>query len=109
MIKKRARTSEAVESKELEAKIEQFASKAEPVLDESSDEPKKRRLKRELVFRRMTFSLNDTVDDQINDIGSKPTIFTVTRSEVVKSAIMYLHEKTDEQIIEILKRFRHKR
>ncbi len=109
MIKKRERTIGVTDEKELDAQIEQFASKAELSLEESIDEPKKRRLKRELFFRRLTFSLNDTVNDQIDDIGSKPTIFTVSRSEVVKSAIMYLHEKTDDQIIEILKRFRHKR
>ncbi len=92
MVKKRERNTD------IDAKIEKFAAGADPLTDQVQES--------KAVFKRTTFSLTENLNKKIDELVLVPRTFRTSRSEVVKAAVLSLAEMPEEEIVEILKRYK---
>ena len=92
MVKKRERNTD------IDTKIERFAAGA--------DTPTEPVLESKAVFKRTTFSLTENLNKKIDELVLIPRTFRTSRSVVVKAAVLSLAELTEEEIVEILKRYK---
>ena len=57
-------------------------------------------------FKRLNFSLDEAVDQEIERLSLIPRTFRATRSDVVRAGIAALAAMTDEQISELMEKGR---
>lgn len=93
MVKKRDRPLN------IESKIESFASGA--------DLSVKSTMESKAVFKRTTFSLTDALNKKIDNIVLIPRTFRLSRSEVIKAAVMHLSELSDDEVVDILSKYKN--
>lgn len=93
MVRKRDRSAV------IESKIESFAAGAESTVLVEQQISK-------AVFKRTTFSLTDDLNKKIDELVLKPRTFRTSRSELVKTAVMFLSDRSDDEIITILETYR---
>lgn len=58
----------------------------------------------EAVFKRLTFSLDDDIDKEINELSLIPRSFRATRSDVVRAAIALLRAQGESEIADLIKK-----
>lgn len=58
------------------------------------------------VFKRVTFSLTDSISEEIDRLSLIPRGFRASRSDVVRAGIAALAAMTEEQIVELLDKAR---
>lgn len=92
MVKKRDRSAA------IDAKIERFAAGADAIAAPVQES--------KAVFKRTTFSLTENLNKKIDELALMPRTFRSSRSEVVKAAVLSLAELSEEEIVEILKRYK---
>ena len=92
MVKKRDRSAV------IDAKIERFAAGADAIAAPIQES--------KAVFKRTTFSLTENLNKKIDELVFMPRTFRSSRSEVVKAAVLSLAELSEEEIVEILKRYK---
>lgn len=64
--------------------------------------------KRERVYKRVTFSLSDDIDQEIDRLSLIPREFRASRSDVIRTAIALLAEQTDAEIAKRMQDVAHK-
>ncbi len=62
--------------------------------------------KKPKVFKRLNFSLDDSVDREIERLSLIPRTFRATRSDVVRAGVAALSVMSDEQIAELMEKGR---
>lgn len=62
--------------------------------------------KKAKVFKRLNFSLDDSVDREIERLSLIPRTFRATRSDVVRAGIAALSAMSNEQITELMEKER---
>ena len=92
MVKKRDRSAV------IDAKIERFAAGADAIAAPIQES--------KAVFKRTTFSLTENLNKKIDELVFMPRTFRSSRSEVVKAAVLSLAELSEEEIVDILKRYK---
>ena len=92
MVRKRDRSAA------IDAKIERFAAGAEAIAAPIQES--------KAVFKRTTFSLTENLNKKIDELVLMPRTFRSSRSEVVKAAVLFLADLSEEEIVEILKRYK---
>lgn len=88
-------------------KASEFIGAATFSTDEDNKKEDKR--KREVMFKRCTYSLTDETDTNITEVAKKWMLSegdSISRSEVVKIAIEHLHSLEKDDLIEIIKRYK---
>jgi len=93
MVRKRDRSAV------IDAKIERFASGADSIPTTTQQESK-------AVFKRTTFSLTENLNKKIDELVLVPRTFRSSRSEVVKAAVLFLADRSEDELVEILKRYK---
>lgn len=61
---------------------------------------------KEAKFKRLNFSLDDSVDREIERLSLIPRTFRATRSDVVRAGIAALSAMSEEQIVEMMEKGR---
>ena len=56
------------------------------------------------VFKRLNFSLDDSVDQEIERLSLIPRTFRAARSDVVRAGVAALSAMSDEQITELMEK-----
>lgn len=54
--------------------------------------------KRERIYKRVTFSLSDDIDQEIDRLSLIPREFRASRSDVIRAAVAMLASQSDEEI-----------
>lgn len=73
-----------------------------------ASQPQAKQEKKLKVYKRLNFSLDDLVDQEIERLSLIPRTFRATRSDVVRAGIAALSAMSNKEIAELMEKVRDK-
>lgn len=97
-----SRTDAEIRQSEADRKAEEFISAAPMIAPKPTVAPAKSKKSVKPAFKRVHFSLDATIDKDIDKLSLLPRTFRATRSDVVRAGIAALQAMSNAEVVALL-------